>query len=169
MSLAIQAFTNPANTVITSDTAGGTLPKVPVIKPAVTEPYIDGSNSYIWSPDNVANQVVTFNSTFSFGLPILALALPVSVNYAFAGNETVSVSGTLQVVNLLGIVIATIPLFTNVTNIEGPTSVEIASADTLLGVNLLGNTARITITATVTAPVVNTGKYLGQVTVRTLV
>ena len=169
MALVLQAFTNPANSVITADNAGGPLPKVPVITPSVTEPYIDGNNSYIWSPTNIANQVVTFRSTFSFGSPILTLALPVSVNYAFAGNETVSVSGTLQVVNLLGIVIATIPLFSNVINVNGPNSVEIASADTLLGIALLGNTVNLIIDATVTAPVINTGKYLGQITVRTVV
>ena len=169
MPLILQSFTNTSNTSIIADNAGGTLPKNPVVTLPTTEPLIDGNNAYLWSPNNIANQIVTFRSAFSFGSPLLTLALPVSVNYAFAGNETVSVTGTLQVVNVLNIVIATIPLFSNVVNVNGPNSVEIASADTLLGVALLGNTVRIIIDATVTAPVINTGKYLGQMTVRTVI
>ncbi|HWJ78778.1 MAG TPA: hypothetical protein VNR61_11950 [Niallia sp.] len=169
MSLLLQAFTNTANTSIIADNAGGALPKTPVVVAPTTEPLIDGNSAYLWSPTSIANQTVTFRSTFTFGTPLLGLALPLSFNYAFAGNDTVLVTGTLQIVNIANFVIATIPLFSNVLNTNGPNSVEIASADTLLALNLLGNTARITIDAIVTAPVINTGKYLGQLTVRSVV
>ncbi|KAB7671183.1 hypothetical protein [Bacillus sp. B1-b2] len=169
MTLLLQSFTTTANTVITADSAGGPIPKTPVLALDPALPYIDGNNSYIWSPLTAPSQNVTFRTTFSVGAPLLSLALPLAINYAFAGDQNVSVSGTLQVLNLLGIVVLTLPLFTNVVNIEGNTSVEIASADTILAAALLGGTINIFIDATVVAPPVGTGNYLGQMTVRSIV
>ncbi|QEY22541.1 hypothetical protein D0S48_18790 [Psychrobacillus sp. AK 1817] len=177
MVLTLQAFTTPANTQVIADTAAlpGTLPTPAVpTAPAMLSPLIDGSSAYIWSPNTASNQTVTFQSIFDIGtLPILGLALPLSTFYAYAGNETVSVTATLEVVNLLGIVIATIPLFTDA-NSGSSQDVAIASGDALLAVGLLGNTGRIVINATVTSPTVigysaNPGRYLGQLTVRSLI
>jgi len=170
MPIVLQSFTTPGNTSIVANSAGGTFPQIPVVvQPSSTAPFIDGSNAYLWAPNSAANQTVTFVSEFNFPLGLLNVALPVSVNYAFSGSETVVVSGVLEVVNLLGIVIATIPVFTNIANAGGPTSVEIASGNTLLALQLLGTTAVLTITATVTSGAVGTGNYLGQVTVNEVI
>jgi len=170
MPIVLQSFTTPANTTIVANTAGGTFPQTPVVvTPSATAPFIDGSNAYIWAPNSAANQTVTFVSRFTFPLGLLNVALPVSVNYAFSGTETVIVSGVLEVVNLLGIVIATIPVFTNVVNAGGPLSVEIASGDALLALQLLGTNAVLTITSTVTSGAAGTGNYLGQVTVNEVI
>lgn len=168
MPIVLQSYTDPTNTIITANTAGGTLPQTPVvIAPTPTQPFIDGSNAYIWAPNTAANQTVTFESSFTFATGLLNVALPISVNYAFSGTDTVIVSATLEIINILGIVIATIPIFTNVVNAGGTTSVEIASGDTLLGLNLLGSNANLTITSTVTAA--TAGNYLGQVTVNRVI
>lgn len=177
MVLVIQEFTTPANTVVIADTAAlpGTLPTpaVPAL-PAMVSPSVDGSNAYIWSPNTESNQTVTFRSTFDIGtLPLLTLALPLSVYYAFAANETATVTASLEVVNLLGIVVATIPLFTD-SNLGNPQNVAIASGDALIAIGLLGNAGRIVVDATVTSPIAlgyapNPGRYLGQITVNSLV
>jgi hypothetical protein len=173
MVLILQEYTTPANTLVIADTAAapGTLPTPAVpTPPALVSPLIDGSSAYIWSPNSASNQTVTFRSTFDIGtLPILTLALPISVFYAFAANETATVTASLEVVNLLGIVVATIPLFTD-SNAGNPQNVAIASGDALLAVALLGNTGRIVVDATVTSPIVagyspNLGRYLGQISV----
>ncbi|SEM11251.1 hypothetical protein SAMN04487786_1039 [Paenisporosarcina quisquiliarum] len=176
MVLVLQEFTTPANTVVIADTAAppGTLPTPAVLTPpAMVSPLIDGSNAYIWSPNTESSQTVTFQSTFDIGtLPILTLALPLSAYYAFAANETVSVTASLEVVNLLGTVIATIPLFVGA-NSGSSQDVAITSGDTLLAVGLLGNAGRIVVNATVTSPVAagyspNPGRYLGQLTVHSI-
>lgn len=166
MALELQAFTTPANTQVIADTAGGTLPTAAVATAAaLISPLVDDSNAYIWSPNAVANQTVTFRSTFDLGtLPILALALPVSVYFAHAANETSSVSATLEVVNLLGIIVLTVPLFVGSTSVDSQ-DVGIASADTLIAVSLLGNSARIVVDA-VAVSSTDQGRYLGQITVR---
>ncbi|MFJ7970299.1 hypothetical protein [Psychrobacillus sp. NPDC096389] len=176
MVLALQAYTTPANTIVISDTAAlaGTLP-TPAIStsPAINSPSIDGSDTYIWSPNTASSQTVVFRSTFEIGnMPILALALPVSACFAFTGNDIASVSASLEVVNLLGVIVATIPLFTE-TNLGNPQNVAIAAGDALLVVDLLGNAGRIVVETTVTSPSVvaystNPGRYLGQLTVNTL-
>ena len=176
MVLVLQEFTTPANTTVIADTAAlpGTLPTpaVPTL-PAMVSPLIDGSSAYIWSPNTESNQTVTFRSVFDIGtLPLLTLALPISAYYAFAGNEFVAVSASLEVVNLLGIVVATIPLFDS-SNSGSSQDVAIASGDTLVAVGLLGNTGRVRVDATVISPVAtgyspNPGRYLGQLTVRSI-
>lgn len=177
MVLVLQAYTTPANTLVIADTAAlpGTLPTPAVpTPPSIVSPLIDGSGAYIWSPNTESNQTVTFQSTFDIGtLPILTLALPISVYYAFAANETATVTASLEVVNLLGIVVATIPLFTD-SNAGNPQNVAIATGDALVAIGLLGNTGRIVVDATVTSPTVvgyspNPGRYLGQITVNSLV
>lgn len=174
MVLVLQEYTTPANTLVIADTAAapGTLPTPAVpTPPAITSPLIDGSSAYIWSPNTTSDQTVTFRSTFEIGsLPILTVGLPISVFYAFAANETATVTASLEVVNLLGIVVATIPLFTD-SNAGNPQNVAIASGDALVAIGLLGNVGRIVVDATVTSPTVvaystNPGRYLGQITVR---
>src|SRR4051794_31381001 len=114
MPIALQAFTTPANTTVIADTAAapGTLP-TPAVFTTPDIPLIDGNGAYIWSPNNASGQVVVFRTIFTVGLPVVALILPIAVNYAFAGNETVSVTATLEALNLLGIVVLTVPLFTD--------------------------------------------------------
>lgn len=167
MALVLQAFTTPANTQVIADTAAppGSLPTAAVpAPPAMTSPLVNGSSAYIWSPNDAPNQTVTFRSIFSIGsLPLLTVALPIAVYYAFAANETATVTATLEIVNLLGIVVATIPLFTGAST--DPQNVDISQADTLLGLNLLGNSGRIVVDATVSAAA-SPGRYLGQITVR---
>lgn len=176
MVLVLQEYTTPANTVVIADTAAppGTLPTPAVpTPPAMVSPLVNGSNAYIWSPNTESNQTVTFQSTFDIGaLPLLTLALPISAYYAFAANETATVTATLEVVNLLGIVVATIPLFTG-SNSGSSQDVAITSGDTLLAIGLLGNTGRVVVNATVTSPIAtgyspNPGRYLGQLTVRSI-
>lgn len=176
MVLVLQAYTTPANTLVIADTAAapGTLPTPAVpVPPAIISPLIDGSNAYIWSPNTASSQTVVFRSTFDIGnLPILTLALPISTNFAYAANEVASVTATLEVVNLLGIVIATIPLFSD-SNSGSSQDVAIASGDALVAIGLLGNIGRIVVDATVTSPEVvsystNPGRYLGQLTVNSL-
>lgn len=168
MALTTQAFTNPANTVVTADTAAppGSLPTPAVpTAPGMISPLVDDSSAYIWSPNTAANQTVTFVSTFEIGtLPILTLSLPISAYFAYAANGAATVTATLEVVNLLGIVVATIPLFTD-SNTGDSQDVANASGDALLAVGLLGNTARVVVTTTVTSPTPE-GRYLGQLTVR---
>lgn len=176
MVLVLQEFTTPANTTVIADTAAapGTLPTpaVPTL-PAMVSPLIDGSSAYIWSPNTESNQIVTFRSIFDIGtLPLLTLALPISVYYAFAGNEFVAASASLEVVNLLGVVVATLPLFDD-SNSGSSQDVAIASGDTLVAVGLLGNTGRVRVDATVISPVAtgyspNPGRYLGQLTVHSI-
>jgi len=172
MPVALQAFTTPENTVRIADSATAPGAVIPV-GPAI--PLIEGNSSYIWSPVNVSGQTVTFRSVFTLGAPVLSLALPLTVFYAYAGNETVSVTGTLQVLNLLGVVVLTIPLFSGDTNLGNPLNVSTIAADTLLAASILGGSINITIDAVVTAPItapyepVNTGRYLGQITVQTIV
>ncbi|MGF6950374.1 hypothetical protein QF028_002879 [Neobacillus sp. B4I6] len=178
MPLALQAFTTPANTLVIADTAAspGTLPTPAVFTPpSLISPAIDGSLAYIWSPNSASGQVVTFRSTFVIGgLPILNVALPISAFYAFAANGTATVTATLEVVNLLGIVVLSIPLFTE-SNGGNPQNVATASGDTLLGAGVLvGNTVRIVVDATVTAPVevgygTNPGRYLGEIIVHDII
>lgn len=172
MVLVLQEFTNPTNTVITADSAGGVVPTAAVATlPALISPTIDGSSAYIWAPNTASNQTIVLESTFDIGtLPILTLALPISVYFAYAANEFASVTASLEVVNLLGVIVATIPLFTD-TNAGNPQNVAIASGDALIAVGLLGNAGRIVVEATVTSPTdiayaTNPGRYLGQITVR---
>lgn len=167
MAIVLQAFTTPANTQVIADTAAplGSLP-TPAVPTAATafSPLIDGSNAYIWSPNNAPNQTVTFRSTFSIGsFPFLTVALPISVYYAYAANETATVTATLEVVNLLGIVVATIPLFSG--SSSDSQNVDISQADILIALGLLGNTGRIIVDATVSTTT-QPGRYLGQITVR---
>lgn len=176
MVLVLQEFTTPANTNVIADTAAppGTLPTpaVPTL-PAMVSPLVDGSSAYIWSPNTESSQTVTFQSIFNIGtLPLLTLALPLSAYFAFAANETASVTATLEVVNLLGIVVATIPLFSG-NNSGSSQDVAITSGDTLLAIGLLGNSGRIVVETTVTSPTVsgysaNPGRYLGQLTVHSI-
>jgi hypothetical protein len=107
-------------------------------------------------------------------LPIINVVLPVSVFYAFAANETATVTATLEIVNILGIIVLSIPLFVD-TNGGNPKNVATASADALIGVGVLvGNTVRVRVDAVIAAPVTlpyappNTGRYLGEITVRTV-
>lgn len=176
MVLVLQAYTTPANTQVITDTAAapGTLPTPAVpTPPAINSPLIDGSDAYIWSPNTASSQTVLFRSTFDIGtLPILTLALPISTYFAYAANEVASVTASLEVVNLLGIVVATIPLFTG-SNLGNPQNVATASGDALVAIGLLGNTGRIVVDTTVTSPAVvaystNPGRYLGQLTVNSL-
>lgn len=178
MALLLQEFTTPTNTEVIADTAAapGSLP-VPAVftPPSMISPLIDGSSAYIWSPNTASDQTVTFQSTFSLpGLPILDVALPISAFYAFAANDTVSVTATLEVVNILGIIVLSIPLFTG-SNSGDPPDVATASGDALIAAGVLpGNTANIVITATVTSPTdigyaSNPGRYLGEITVRDIV
>ncbi|QFF97907.1 hypothetical protein PB01_03240 [Psychrobacillus glaciei] len=176
MALTLQAYTTPTNTVVTADTAAppGTLPTPAVpTTPSILSPMIDGSDAYIWSPNTTSNQTVKFETTFDIGtLPILSLDLPISVYFAYAANEIASVTASLEIVNLLGIVVATIPLFTG-SNSGSFQDVAIASGDALVAAGLLGNTGRIVVDTTVTSPSVigystNPGTYLGEITVRSL-
>jgi hypothetical protein len=175
MPLALQEFTTPVNTLVIADTAAGpgTLP-TPAVFVAPNTPLIDGNGAYIWSPNNASGQIVTFRSTFIVPLPVVALALPIAVNYAFAGNETVTVTATLEALNLLGVIVLTVPLFAD-SNGGNPQNVEIASGDALIAVELLATTARIIVDAIATAPVTlpyappNTGRYLGEITVQTII
>ena len=109
MALVLEAFTTPANTQVIADTAAppGSLPTAAVpAPPAAISPLVDGSSAYIWSPNDAPAQTVTFRSTFGIGtLPLLTVALPIAVYYAFAANETATVTATLEIVNLLGIVV----------------------------------------------------------------
>ncbi|WP_313892110.1 hypothetical protein [Psychrobacillus sp.] len=175
MPLALQAFTTPSNTNVVADTAAppASLP-TPAVFTTPSTPLINGNGNYIWSPNTASGQTVTFNTLFNLpGLPIINLGLPVSVFYAFAGNETVTVSASLEVVNVLGIVILTVPLFVGA-NGSNPENVVTLSADTLLALAVL-DTVRINVTTTVVAPVTlpydpaNTGRYLGEVIVRTII
>ncbi|WP_144513813.1 hypothetical protein [Bacillus sp. FJAT-22090] len=167
MALATQAFTTPANTVVTADTAAppGSLPTPAVpTAPGMISPLVDDSSAYIWSPNAAANQTVTFVSTFDLGaLPILSLALPVTAYFAYAANGTATVTATLEVVNLLGIVTLSVPLF-NDSNTGDSQDVATASGDALISAGLLG-TARVVVSTTVTSPT-SEGRYLGQLTVR---
>lgn len=167
MALVLEAFTTPANTQVIADTAAppGSLPTAAVpAPPAAISPLVDGSSAYIWSPNDAPGQTVTFRSIFSIGsLPLLTVALPISVYYAFAANETATVTATLEIVNLLGIVVLTIPLFNGAST--DSQNVDISQADTLLALSLLGNSGRIVVDATVNAAT-TPGRYLGQITVR---
>jgi hypothetical protein len=174
--LALQAFTTPANTSVIADTAAppGTLPTPAVLTTPAT-PFINGNNAYIWSPNNASGQTVTFQTDFVIGGLPIGVALGLSAFYAFAANETATVKASLQVLNILGIVILDIPLFT-ASNGGNPDNVATASGDALLAAGLLvGETARIRVDATVTAPVTlpyepaNTGRYLGEIIVRDIV
>ncbi|WP_438351019.1 hypothetical protein ACP8HI_10440 [Paenibacillus sp. FA6] len=175
MPIALQAFTTPANTQVITDTAAapGTLP-TPAVLTTPSTPLIDGNDAYIWSPNNASGQIVTFRSIFNVPLPVVSLILPISVNYAFAGNQTVTVTATLEALNVLGIVVLTVPLFAD-SNGGNPQNVEIASGDALIAVALLATTARITVDAIAIAPVTlpytppNTGRYLGEITVQTII
>ena len=174
MVIVLQEFTNPTNTLVIADTAAGpgTLPTPAVFTaPSILSPLIDGNNAYIWSPNVAPSQIVTFRSTFIVpGLPILAVALPISVFYAYAANETATVTATLEIVNILGIVVLSIPLFVD-NNGGNSQNVAIAVADALIGVGVLvGNSARIIVDATVTSPAsilyeFDPGRYLGEITV----
>jgi hypothetical protein len=177
MPLALQQFTTPANTLVIADTAAGpgTLP-TPAVFVAPNTPLIDGVGAYIWSPNNASGQIVTLRTDFIVTtLPIINVVLPVSVFYAFAANETATVTATLEIVNILGIIVTSIPLFV-ATNGGNPQNVATASADALIGVGVLvGNTVRVRVDAVVIAPVTlpyappNTGRYLGEIIVRTVV
>jgi hypothetical protein len=175
MPIALQAFTIPANTLVIADTAAapGTLP-TPAVFTTPSTPLIDGNGAYIWSPNNASGQTVLFRSTFLVPLPVVAIALPVAVNYAFAGNQTVNVTATLEALNILGIVVLTVPLFVD-SNGGNPQNVAVASGDVLIAAELLATTARITVDATAIAPVTlpyappNTGRYLGEITVQTII
>lgn len=175
MPLALQAFTTPSNTTVVTDTAAppGSLP-TPAVFTTPSTPLINGNGNYIWSPNTASGQTVVFNTVFDLpGLPIINLGLPISAFYAFAGNETVTVSGSLEVLNALGIVILTVPLF-NGTNLGNPENAVTLSGDTLLALAVL-ETVRINVTTTVVAPVTlpydpaNTGRYLGEIIVRTII
>ncbi|SEM15610.1 hypothetical protein SAMN04487786_1193 [Paenisporosarcina quisquiliarum] len=103
----------------------------------------------------------------------MTLALPISVYYAFVANETATITTRLEVVNLPGIEMATIPLFTDL-NLRNPQNVSKASDDALVGVALLGNAGCKVVDATVFSPIEiayspRPGQYLGQITVNSLV
>jgi hypothetical protein len=172
----LQAYTTTGNTEVISDTAAspGTLPTpaVAIVVP-INAPLIDGNDDYIWSPNIAGGQTVGFQSIFPLtGLPI-GLAVPISVYFSFAANETATVSATLEVLNLLGTVILSTPLFTGESNGGDPQNVANAEGDALLTLSLL-TTSRIVVDATVTAPtdiayVNNPPRYLGQLTVQAVI
>lgn len=179
MPIALQAFTTPANTTVISDTAAapGTLPTpaVPAITVPATAPLIDGNQNYIWSPNNASGQTVTFRSVFNIPAPLFNLLLPVSGTYAFAGNETVSITGRIQVLDVLGIIVLDIPFLTPASNNGEPNNVSITFGEALIAASVLGTSIRFIVDATVTAPVTlpyapaNTGRYLGQLTIQTII
>ena len=174
MAIVLQEFTTPTNTLVIADTAADpvTLPTPAVFTaPSILSPLVDGNNAYIWSPNVAPSQTVTFSSTFIVtGLPILAVALPISVFYAYAANETATVTATLEIVNILGIVVLSIPLFVD-NNGGNSQNVAIAAGDALLGIGVIAdNTVRITVDATVTSSAATVygfdpGRYLGEITV----
>lgn len=172
MPLLLTEFTTPANTLVIADNAG------PFPTPAVfttpSSPLIDGNNAYIWSPNNESGQIVTFQTDFPIGGFPVSVAFSLAAFYSFAANQTANVTANLQVLNALGTIVTDIPLFME-NNGGNPDNVTNASGEALLQAGVLpGETARIRVTATVTAPVTlpyepaNTGRYLGEIIVRSI-
>ena len=179
LAIALQAFTTPGNTQVIADTQAPPpvlpVPAVPAISVPATAPFIDGSQAYIWSPNNASGQTVTFRSVFTAPVPLFTALLPVAATYAYAGNETVTVSGTIEFLNAAGLVVLTASLFGPDSNGGNPDNVATAFGTAHLSATLLATSMRVTVDATVTAPVTlpyapaNTGRYLGQLTVQTVV
>ncbi|HEQ3528856.1 hypothetical protein [Bacillus cereus] len=176
MSLLLTAFTTPANTLVIADTAAppGSLP-TPAVFTTPSPPLIDGNNEYIWSPNNESGQIVTFQTDFPIGGLPITVAVGLAAFYSFAANETANVTASLQVLNAAGIIVTDTPLFTG-SNGGNPDNITNASGDALIQTGLLtGETARIRVTAIVTAPITlpyepaNTGRYLGEIIVRDIV
>ncbi|CAG7623707.1 hypothetical protein PAESOLCIP111_02553 [Paenibacillus solanacearum] len=182
MPLILNAYTTTANTTIIADTGAppGSLPTPAVVVTKAPEmPFIDGNGTYIFSPFDGPGATVTLESVFEIGpglLPIFTVGLPITVNFAYAANLTATSSAVLEAVNLLGIVVLTVPLFTGVTNGGNNQNVAIGSGDALLLATLLPTleTMTITVTTTVTAPEVvpypfeSDGSYLGNLRVQAL-
>jgi hypothetical protein len=179
LALFLQTFTTPANTLVIADTTvpPSSLPTPAVFTPpSIISPYIDENDDYIWSPNTSSGQTVTFRSIFTAGIaPIVATALPISVFYVFAVHGTATVTATLDVLDALGVVIATTALFT-ASNGGNSNNVVTASGDLLItdATLSLADTIHITVDATVTAPISigyapNPGRYLGEITVRDVI
>ncbi|PFT87574.1 hypothetical protein COK81_20050 [Bacillus thuringiensis] len=174
MSLLLTAVTTPANTQVIADNAATGLIPTPAVFTTPSPPLIDGNNAYIWSPNNESGQIVTFQTDFPIsGLPI-NVAVSLIAFYSFAANETANVSASLQVLDASESIVTDTPLFIGL-NGGNPDNVTNASGDALLQTGLSqGETARIRVTATVTAPVTlpyepaNTGRYLGEIIVRAI-
>lgn len=180
MPLILEAFTTPANTLVVADTGAppGSLPVPPILVPRDPEmPLIDGSEDYIFSPFDGPGSTVTFVSTYSIPaglLPIFTVALPVTVSFAYAADQTATSTVSLQAINLLGIVVLDVDLFT-ISNLGDKQNVAIGSGDVLVLATLgLLSSVQITVTTTVTAPLVAPypgaidGDYLGQVRVNSI-
>ena len=172
--LRLQEYTTPANTIVVTDSAAppGSLPKPVVQTPAaILSPLIDGNGAYIWSPNATSNQSIMLRSTFHIGAISSVQPLTLHVTYAFAANDTISVTGHLEVINLLGNVISSLSLFT-ADNTQDSQDVAIATGDVALEPEqLAGNYIRIVIVANISSPIViglspNKGRHLGQLTVR---
>ncbi|HFK1812287.1 TPA: hypothetical protein ACGXQD_005357 [Bacillus cereus] len=172
MSLLLTAFTTPTNTKVIADNAVSGLIPTPAVFTTPSSPLIDGNNAYIWSPNNESGQIVIFETDFPIsGLPI-NVAVALTAFYTFAANETANVTASLQVLDASESIVNNTPLFIGL-NGGNPDNVTNASGDALLTLSS-GETARIRVTATVTAPVTlpyepaNTGRYLGEIIVRAI-
>lgn len=182
MPLILDAYTTTANTTIIADTGAppGSLPTAAVVVPKAPEmPFINGNGTYIFSPFDGPGSTVTLQSVFTIPpglLPIFTVGLPITANFSYAANLTATSSAVLEAVNLLGVVVLSVPLFTGVTNGGNNQNVAIGTGDALLLATLLPTlgSLTITVTTTVTAPEVapypfdSDGSYLGNLRVNAL-
>lgn len=181
MALILDAYTTTANTVITADTGAppGSLPTPAIVVPKDPEmPFINGNGTYIFSPFDGPGSTVTLVSTFTVPsglLPIFTVGLPITAFFAYAADETATSTVTLEAVNLLGIVVLTVPIITGLTNGGNKQNVAIGSGDALVLASLGPLSAlRFTVTTTVTAPAEvpypfgAAGEYLGELRVHAL-
>ncbi|WP_435924347.1 hypothetical protein [Paenibacillus sp. DYY-L-2] len=181
MALILDGFTTTANTVITADTGAppGSLPTPAIVVPKDPEmPFINGNGTYIFSPFDGPGSTVTLVSTFTVPsglLPIFTVGLPITAFFAYAADETATSTVTLEAINLLGIVVLTVPIITGLANGGNKQNVAIGSGDTLLLASLGPLSAlRFTVTTTVTAPTEvpypfgAAGEYLGELRVHAL-
>ncbi|MFZ7807677.1 hypothetical protein [Bacillus thuringiensis] len=173
MSLLLTAFTTPTNTKVIADNAVPGLLPTPAVFTTPSSPLIDGNNAYIWSPNNESGQIVIFQTDFPISGLTINVAVALTAFYSFAANETANVMAYLQVLDASENIVTNTPLFIG-PNSGNPDNVTNASGDALLTGLSLGETARIRVTATVTAPVTlpyepaNTGRYLGEIIVRAI-
>ncbi|WP_274363659.1 hypothetical protein [Paenibacillus thermotolerans] len=179
MPLILEAFTDPTNTLVIADTGAplGSLPAVPVFVPKDPEmPVIDGNSNYIFSPFDGPGETVTLQSVFTIPsnlLPIFTVGLPVTVNFAYAADQTATSTVSLQAINLLGVIVMDTTLFT-ISNLGDKQNVAIGSGDAVVSAALGPlQSLQVTVTTTVTAPLDaayplgTDGDYLGQVSVLT--
>jgi hypothetical protein len=152
MALLINGFTTTANTTVTADSNPPATPHPAslVLNPNPLWPHVDGSSAYIWSTSDTPMQMVTFESTFTAALPIITAALPIFVTFSYFADLSASANVTLEFLNVLGIVVATVNLFT-VSNGTDNQNVAIGTGDFLLGVSVGATSVRATVTTTVTA------------------